>query len=139
MELMETIVTPINADNYTCKKCDFTCRKHSDWLRHTSTRKHNMETNGNTKTPFYATSYHICIICDKEFKSSSGLWKHKKKCNGIEENKEVNNELNEKNTIGVETDKELLIKILLKNQEIMDKLMEIIPNTGNNSHDLSSK
>ena len=45
MELMETIITPINAGNYTCKKCDFTCRKHSDWLRHTSTRKHNMEKN----------------------------------------------------------------------------------------------
>ena len=141
MEIMESNITPKNANNYTCKKCDFTCRKHSDWARHISTRKHNMEKKEDNKTPIYATSYkgHICIICDKEFKSPSGLWKHKKNCNGIEENKEENYELNEKNTIGVETDKELLIKILLKNQEIMEKLMEIIPNIGNNSHDLSSK
>ena len=123
---------------FLCKKCDFTCGKHSDWLRHTSTRKHNMEKKENTKTPFYATSYQ-CHICDKEFKSNSGLWKHKNKCNGIEKKKEVNHEPNEKNTTGVETDKELLIKMLLKNQEIMEKLIEIMPNIGNNSHELSSK
>jgi len=116
---------------FLCKKCDFTCGKHSNWLRHTSTRKHNMEKKENTKTPFYATSYHICIICDKEFKSSSGLWKHKKKCNGIETKKEVNHEPNEKNTTGVEIDKELLIKMLLKNQEVMEKMIDIMPNIGN--------
>ena len=94
---METDLTPNNANKYMCIKCHFTCRKHSDWLRHTSTRKHNMEKKEENKTLFYAES-HQCIICDKIFKSSSGLWKHKKKCNGIEKKKEVNHEPNEKNT-----------------------------------------
>jgi hypothetical protein len=40
---------------------------------------------------------------------------------------------NEKNTTGFEIDKELLIKMLLKNQEVMEKMMEIIPTLGNYS------
>ena len=37
-------------------------------------------------------------------------------------------------SVGVEIDKELLIKMLLKNQEVMEKMMEIMPTLGNNSH-----
>ena len=75
-----------------------------------------------------------CFMCEcgKLLQSNSGLWKHKKKCNGIEKNKEVLHESNEKNTTGVEIDKELLIKMLLKNQEVMEKMIEIMPNIGNN-------
>jgi len=145
---METDLTPNNANKYMCIKCHFTCRKHSDWLRHTSTRKHNMEKKEENKTLFYAES-HQCIICDKIFKSSSGLWKHKKKCNGIEKKKEVNHEPNEKNTTGFEIDKETLIQMLLKNQdvmenvilknqEVMEKMMEIMPTMGNNSHNTNT-
>ena len=119
---------------FNCTVCNFTCSNKQDYTRHLNTTKHKIMTTDDAKN---STEY-MCS-CGKKYKYRQGLSFHKKKCNGIEENKEVNNELNEKNTIGVETDKELLIKILLKNQEIMEKLMEIIPNTGNNSHDLSSK
>ena len=117
---------------FVCKPCNYICSRKYDYNKHLSTRKHQLEISGNKKVA-------NCFMCEcgKLLQSNSGLWKHKKKCDGIEKNKEVNHELNEENTIGVETDKELLIKILLKNQEIMEKMMKIISNTGNNSHNLS--
>ena len=39
--------------------------------------------------------------------------------------------------VGLKLDKELLIKMLLKNQEVMEKMMEIIPTIGNVSHNNS--
>ena len=122
---------------FSCKQCNFKCSNKQDYTRHIATLKHERVINSNNNPPKNSNS-NICS-CGKKYKHISGLSRHKNKCNGIEKKKEVNHEPNEKNTTGVETDKELLIKMLLKNQEIMEKLIEIMPNIGNNSHDLSSK
>jgi hypothetical protein len=37
-----------------------------------------------------------------------------------------------------EIDKELLIKLLLKNQDVMEKMMEIMPSIGNHSHNTTN-
>jgi hypothetical protein len=37
-----------------------------------------------------------------------------------------------------EIDKELLIKLLLKNQDVMEKMIEIMPTMGNNSHNTTN-
>ena len=99
---------------FLCKPCNYICSRKYDYNKHLSTRKHQLEISGNK----HVANCFMCE-CGKLLQSSSGLWKHKKNCNGIEKNKEENHEPNEKNTTGVETDKELLIKMLLKNQEIM--------------------
>ena len=82
MEKMEMNFTPKKRQKYICKNCDFVCSKHCDWLRHTSTRKHKMETMEMIFTPKNAKKRHTyeCCDCSKLFKSYSGLWKHKKKC-----------------------------------------------------------
>ena len=70
---------PKNADNYFCEKCNFICYKKSNYVKHLNTRKHNKLILVNTvlieKMP-----KHICSSCNKEYKSSVGLWKHRKKC-----------------------------------------------------------
>ena len=77
---METFLMPENAKKKYCEKCDFTCSKESNWKKHLTTAKHMKEINGNVGNEQTAVLYE-CDICNKEFKTKSGLWKHKKKCN----------------------------------------------------------
>jgi len=121
---------------FSCKQCNFKCSNKQDYTRHLSTLKHERVINGNNNPPKNSNS-NICL-CGKKYKHISGLSRHKKKCNGIEKKKEVNHEPNEKNTAGVEIDKEMLIKMLLKNQEVMEKMMEIMPTLGNNYHTITN-
>jgi len=131
-------ILPKNAYNFECDYCDFKCSKESNWKNHILTRKHKIRTNTMEALNKNANGY-VCS-CGKVYKHSSSLWNHKKKCSTNQEkttNLVVNDDYNQKNTGGVEIDKELLIKMLLKNQEVMEKMMEIIPTIGNVSHNNS--
>jgi hypothetical protein len=121
---------------YYCDICDFICSKESNWNSHLTTAKHKIRTNTNIASLENATK-HKCM-CGKTYKHASSLWNHKQKCLvDVGDNYIKNN-----NTCsGVEIDKELLIKMLLKNQDVMEKLaevmpmmMEIMPQIGNQSH-----
>jgi hypothetical protein len=102
---------------YFCKKCDFKCFYLSDWSRHINTRKHLISENGNnleingTKLVEKNNS-HQCEICKKEYKSLSGLWKHKKKC--IEVN--VDSSYNE-----IKTLTNLVLEVVKQNQELINQ------------------
>ncbi|MHA1563056.1 MAG: hypothetical protein ACTSPA_13140, partial [Promethearchaeota archaeon] len=98
-----------------------------------------METNGNHI--IINNSPYICDNCNKTYLNRSGLWKHKKKCSIVQGEEKSNT-----NTTNVDVDKEFLVKMLLKNQDVMDKLMEIMPlignqinnNTNTNSHNTTN-
>jgi len=128
-------ILPKNAYNFECDYCDFKCSKESNWKNHILTRKHKIRTNTMEALNKNANGY-VCS-CGKVYKHSSSLWNHKKKCSTNQEkttNIIVNDESDTKSTTGVEIDKELLIKMLLKNQEVIEKMMELIPTMGNVSH-----
>ena len=72
---METKNSPKLAKKFYCEKCDYNCSKESDYKKHLSTRKHKMETNGNKTRQ---NSPYICE-CGIEYKTRSGLFKHKQK------------------------------------------------------------
>lgn len=66
----------------TCKICDYSTFRMSQYERHVSTAKHidsvrrkQLETTGNEKVPLYT-----CSQCNKTYRDRSGLWKHSKKC-----------------------------------------------------------
>ena len=127
---METFLMPENAKKNYCEKCDFTCSKESNWKKHLATAKHKKEINGNVGNEQTAVLYK-CDICNKEFKTNSGLWKHKKKCSiGQGENNTKNTEF--------DIDKDFLIKMLLKNQDVIEKLTEVMPQLGNQVHNTNS-
>ena len=139
--------TPKNAKKYSCEKCNFICRKESEWNRHIITRKHIKSYAGVTMdaivTPNITIPEYVCV-CGKTYKYRQGLYKHKIKCY-ITQGKELpNNELicsTNTTTNTNKDDKELLIKMLLKNQDVMEKLMEIMPQIGNtttNSHNITN-
>jgi hypothetical protein len=132
-------------EQFKCEKCHFNCRFISDWNRHISTFKHNnqsqKEINGNesqqNSSNFTIKNDLSCENCNKIFQSSSGLWKHKKKC----QNKSISPSIEEKaKTIA---DKDELIMFLIKEctdyknllMEQQNMMMKVIENgVGNNSH-----
>ena len=68
---------PKNAEIFYCEKCDFECRKKSNYDKHLLTRKHKIRTNSNEKNAEKVTSY-MCLTCGKNYSSRSSLWYHKK-------------------------------------------------------------
>lgn len=75
---MDNEKTPKSQKKYFCEKCNFTCSKNNEYMRHLSTAKHKRSEMDNEKTPKNATPY-MCS-CGNEYKHASGLSKHKKKC-----------------------------------------------------------
>ena len=122
----------MNTYNYTnkntCDVCNFTCSLKTDMTRHLSTRKHYNNVNKKEMELNYINymklhdQTHLCS-CGANFKTQSGLWKHKKKCDNIKENKENL----EKPEI---CDKELILSLLKQNAE----LLELLKNNTNNNN-----
>jgi hypothetical protein len=91
-----------------------------------------MATNGNKLSS--KKFQYICEYCNKEYVDRTGLWRHKKKCSMIQGHND-----GQKHSIASEMDKELLVTMLLKNQDVIEKMMEIIPSVGaNNSYNTNS-
>ena len=142
---METIITPKNSKFFTCEICDFKCSNKQDYTRHLSTRKHKCKSSGNKKT----LNTYNCITCNKTFKSNSGLWKHKKKCDTQEQQQQQTpKEDNKDNIINllVADNKEMrdMFLMFIKNhaegQEDMTKkiIQEVLPLIGNDHHNTTN-
>jgi hypothetical protein len=86
---MELKKMPKNADNFYCEKCDFRCSKKSNYTKHLLTRKHNMELIGIKKK--CQKQIFTCEVCEKQYLSQSGLWKHltQNRCILLNDNKET--------------------------------------------------
>ena len=78
-----------------------------DWEKHLSTRKHQMETNGNKKVA------QNCGVCGRRYETRSGLWKHKQGCKPLH---------------NTDTDTNALIKTLIR------EIREAGPTTTTHNH-----
>ena len=103
-------------ESFSCKNCDFTCRYISDWNRHIVTRKHLTQSPQEIKenewkqnsASLTSPQTFTCVNCNRNFQSSSGLWKHQKKCNN---NKNLETIKEQAKSI---VDKDELIMFLIK-------------------------
>jgi len=139
---MDDKITSNYIKKFHCKKCDFKCCKQGDWNRHLSTRKHQKDdkwmTNDDVFTSITSnftsphTSVHTTYDCEcgNTYKYRQGLHKHHKTCSIHQGTMKAISSMSTNNDI----DKEVLIKMLLKNQDVMEKMIEIMPSIGNNSH-----
>ena len=142
MEIMETAK---NAKNFSCKKCYFNCSKQCDWDRHILTRKHKLEINGNKMEIQKNANNHQCDICNKYYKTKSGLWKHKNKCIKQKESNTANN-IN-KNTINLlineHTDfKNIIIELVKSNTDLQKQMVDVCKNSSkiiNNNNNSNNK
>jgi len=125
----------INTNNYHCKLCDYICSKKYNWDKHITTARHIKEVEGNNLEiksgkngkkwqKEQGSKLFVCDKCNKEFQTSSGLWKHKQKC---KENILANN--NDDDIDDIITDKKLILMLINQNKE----LMEIVKNGTNNT------
>jgi hypothetical protein len=113
------------AHNFYCLKCHYETSRKSSYDKHILTSKHKKLTNVNNKLTESCekgaeSSIYTCDMCNKEYKSRVGLWKHTKtctlqdkKCNTIENIVETTIEKNEI------SDKELIMMVVKQNSELI--------------------
>jgi hypothetical protein len=119
-------ISPNKPLNFSCEKCDFKTYNKKDYARHLKTKKHignvcqGFSMDFTQKNP---TAYYACE-CGKSYKDSSGLWRHKKKCN-----ESVTNESTEEEVVAPSNDMFLLLlnqnmELIKQNQEFKNLLAE---------------
>jgi len=143
-------LTPKNATKFQCESCDFVCSKESEWNRHIITRKHINRTKLNGLEQKKIDVCHIAYTCEcgKEYSARNSLWYHKKRCTiGQGDNDKTNlttttidkNDITQKlveliMSKNQEFITELVSTITSSNKEVMEKMLEIMPQVGNHSH-----
>jgi hypothetical protein len=106
---------PQKIPTFLCELCNFITNNKKDYGRHLATLKHISQCGGNgwnAKNPQKTPDFEC--MCGKIYKHSSGLWKHKKKCNATEPTS--NN--------GDPTDKQLIMLLLKENKEFKELIIE---------------
>jgi len=156
---MDYILAPKNAKKRHCLKCDFICRKQSEWDRHILTRKHQKSYNGlqndYKKTPKNATLECVCE-CGKKYKYRQGLCKHRKSCAFLKnidtlpisvdsidmlQDTKVNNQVIELCKNSQNDFKEIIVMMMKENKDFQKSFLDMVPNmtTGAiNSHNTNS-
>jgi len=130
-----------NGYKYECLTCNFKTLYKSNFQNHLITAKHKMETSGNKKMGKNGTPF--TCSCGKEYKTRSGLWKHKIVCNkhvsiDCNTNTNTNNNTNNNNTTtnnNITTNKDqLILDLLAQNKELISILNDTVPKIGNNNN-----
>ena len=119
--------SPKVALKFYCYCCDYNTCKKSDYEKHLSTDKHQINENGSKmvvndseKSPKVA---HYECECGKLYKYDSGYYRHKKKCLGI--NTIINND--------DPTDKELILMLIKQNSQLIQQNADLVKNGTNNT------
>ena len=123
---MDIKKTPKNAEIFICKECDFVCSKQSDWSRHILRPKHIKNINNIKKQE----KAHKCN-CGKVYKYYSGLWKHLKTCNKLNEPIQC-----EENVIEILINenkdfKNIILDLVKSNNDLQKQMIEICKNNKN--------
>ena len=135
-DVLVTKTSNIFDDNFVCGLCDYKCSKKYNWDRHILTSKHIKVTQSEqkraktSKNEQNLSSKYVCDICQKSYESRNGLWKHKQKCKESDSDDDLDNEYIKPDE---PTDKELIMMLMKKNDELQSMMMEVIKNGTNNT------
>ena len=151
---METASLSKIANPFECLKCDYRCKKGSDYKKHLATKKHiNKEEIAAPAPASLATAPAAsatlalapaaslalapaaslakelkCLRCDKQYQTSSGLWKHTKICDYVPPKK---NKLYKKEDIVTvllkeNTDfKNIIMDLVKSNTDLQKQMLEV--------------
>ncbi len=135
-----------NVKKYNCEVCSYSCSKKNEWERHILRPKHIERTNSKNIQDY--CSLFTCENCNSVYKSTSGLWYHKKKCvKNITEPETKNETITDDSDFDLkilfldmvkqnEEFKKLLIDQHKENHELHKKMLELQNNqsiTNNNN------
>lgn len=108
---------------YCCKNCDYVTNKKSNYDRHILTAKHQLDDKWMTKNepsePTIEKTFECS--CGKKYKYRQGLHKHQIKCNYVETTDNIDY-------------KEMFLKMMKQNNELMNQVTDLIPKVGNNNN-----
>jgi len=130
------MISPIKSpQKYGCCLCYYNTCNIKDYKKHILTLKHQNRTFLNKIEQEIPKNPQTMLKCEcgKEYSARNSLWYHKKTCAAVKGSPE-NDDKKNNNTNHIEIDKELMIKILLKNQDVMEKMIEVMPQIGNQIH-----
>jgi len=113
-------------DRFECKSCHYVASKKYNYDKHLLTLKHKKYQVETKRTGMN------CMVCGKEYKTQSGMWKHEKTCK-VEKPVTIQQVLDSNTS---------LTNVIVKQQEQQEKLMdqikqqqkqlnELIPRIGN--------
>ena len=131
----------IKDKQYKCSICEISFSSKYKFERHINTKKHALnilksnktETNNKTKNKIL----YICDICNKQYKTRSGLYKHNLVCNKNEENTTNEDRTNAKDLTEIKN----IVMELAKSNEILQKIVHeprIIGNNNNNTYNIDN-
>ena len=113
------------AKTFNCSDCDYITSRKSSYDKHIRTAKHKQLTEVNAELTESCEIVancckFFCQVCNKEYLSRVGLWKHKQKCNSKEESEgEIEDEIKKTDELTE------LVKYLMKeNLEMKTMMME---------------
>jgi hypothetical protein len=113
-----------SAMKYYCNICHYGTSRKCNYNTHLNSMRHSVnsskETFGNEIHQKFSKNQLICEECNKEFKTSSGLWKHKKKCTS--QNSENNTKADSNNSI--EITPELIFSLIKQNNDFQQTIIE---------------
>lgn len=108
---------------YECTLCDYLTSNKKDYRKHLSTRKHSDSVAGNVWTssgnPQNPHTTKLICECSREYKTLSGLWKHKKNCCFIQ-----NNYDDKISPTANQITPELVLNVLKQNTELTNLIIE---------------
>ena len=134
METLGNQNQPKTSQKYCCETCDYNTDKRCNFTSHLNSIKHKSGiagNNGNQKQP--KTSQNVCELCDTCYKNRSGLWKHQRKYHI--ENTGTNEVISQQPKAHSDpTDKELIMMLLKKNDELQNMMLKVLETGTCNSY-----
>ena len=137
------MICPIKShQNYICNICYYNTCNNKDYKKHLLTLKHQNRVILN-KTEQEIPKKSISILkceCGKEYSARNSLWYHKKKCSiaqgdNNEKNNIITSDFENSNTDNLIKmllkNQHVMENIILKNQDVMEKMIEIMPKISN--------
>jgi len=123
---MTDALKPPISPKFFCEKCDIGCSKQSEWTRHQTTRKHQINVGYLQKAPSYTCH------CGKSYKHRQSLFTHKQKCDGPilveEENVEKYENLEKVEKTSITND--MILTLIEQNKELQKQLIEMSKQTN---------
>lgn len=138
--ILETKTSKTSNGIFVCELCHYNCCKKFNWDRHILSSKHIKETNGtNLETKYEQNEQNkefACENCNKEFKTRSGLWKHKKGCCSFNqaENTQTDTTNTTTNAIIIEKMFAIFTQLVTQNQDFMTNVIGKVQGITNNNN-----
>jgi hypothetical protein len=116
-----------SAKKFYCNFCNLECSKKNDFDRHILTNKHIANALGDKKP---AKTVFMCDLCNKEYKSRNGIWKHNKTCiNKTEitktENIKIENTIVDSSSNEIKVLTDLVLELVKSNNDLQKQMLEM--------------